>query len=151
MRLNPGIPSGRHARRRVRIEIVPLIDIVFFLLATFVMVSLSMVKNQGISVKLPVAATVDALPRDTPLTVSIDRDGLLFLNKSAIALADLIAVLSQAKQSEPEVRVFINADGEARFQLVVTVLDEIRKLGISRIALETQKQLAAPDAANEGR
>jgi len=53
------IPS---VRRRARIEIIPLIDIIFFLLATFVMVSTSMIKNLGITVQLPVAST--SAPQD---------------------------------------------------------------------------------------
>ena len=55
------------ARRKARIEIIPLIDVIFFLLATFVLVSMSMVKNQGVPIRLPVAATGMALDRSPEL------------------------------------------------------------------------------------
>lgn len=130
---------SQQAGRRARIEIIPLIDIVFFLLATFVMVSMSMVKNQGIAVRLPTAGSSESLPRESAVTVSVDQNGDLFLNKVAITLPDLVTELQRRKDQFPELRVFINADGNARFQGVVSILDETRQLGITRVAIETEK------------
>ncbi len=127
-------------RRRARIEIIPLIDIVFFLLATFVMVSMSMVQNQGVAVRLPSASTTEQLPRESAVTVSVDRDGGFFIDKTPTTLADLAFELRNRKEKFPDLRVFINADGEARFHGVVSILDETRKLGISRVAIETEKK-----------
>lgn len=127
-------------RRKARIEIIPLIDIVFFLLATFVMVSLSMVKNQGIAVRLPSAGSSEQLPRESAVTVSVDKEGVLYLDKAPVSLGDLVSSLRSRKEQFPDLRVFINADAEARFRGVVEVLDETRKLGITRIAIETEKK-----------
>ncbi len=74
------IPSIR-PRSRARIEIIPLIDIMFFLLATFVMVSLSMVKNRGIPLILPAANTGAAQDRQDHVTVSIAETGQLYLDQ----------------------------------------------------------------------
>ena len=68
------IPSLR-SRKRARIEIIPLIDVVFFLLATFMMVSLSMVKNNGIKVNLPAAATSAPQEHNDRTTISVTKDG----------------------------------------------------------------------------
>lgn len=74
------IPSPR-SNKRARIEIIPLIDIIFFLLATFVMVSLSMVKNRAIPVHLPVAASGSAQDRSEFAAITITANGDVFFNK----------------------------------------------------------------------
>ena len=130
------IPSPR-AVRKARIEIVPLIDIIFFLLATFVMVSLSMVKNQGIAVNLPAAATSEPQERTDPATVTIAADGTLYFNKEAVTREQLSARLQALKAGDAEPRVFVNGDAKAEFGLAVAVLDEARRLGIVKIAIET--------------
>lgn len=131
------IPSPR-AHKRARIEIIPLIDIVFFLLATFVMVSLSMVKNQGISVNLPVASTSAAQDRKDYTTISVNEKGDYFFNKEPITMEQLPARLAALKNTDPDPRVFINGDQKAEFGKAIAVLDEVRKLGISKVAIETK-------------
>lgn len=131
------IPSPR-ANKRARIEIIPLIDIVFFLLATFVMVSLSMVKNQGISVNLPIASTSAAQERKDYTTISVNEKGDYFFNKEPITMEQLPARLAALKNTDPDPRVFINGDQKAEFGKAVAVLDEVRKLGISKVAIETK-------------
>ncbi len=77
------IPSPR-SRRKARIEIIPLIDIIFFLFATFVMVSLSMVKNKGIPVNLPAAATGAPQPHEESAVITVDATGALFFNRQSV-------------------------------------------------------------------
>src|ERR1700678_4511850 len=103
------IPSPRQ-KRRARIEIIPLIDIIFFLLATFVMVSLSMVKNRAIPVNLPVAAT--RAPQETRdfATISIDAAGDYFFNKQPVDASGLDNSLRQLLASNPDPHVFIHGD-----------------------------------------
>ena len=62
-----------NVKRKARIEIIPLIDVVFFLLATFVMVSMSMVKNQGLQVRLPSAVTAIPEARKSSVTVTLPK------------------------------------------------------------------------------
>jgi biopolymer transport protein ExbD len=130
------IPSPRSARR-ARIEIIPLIDIIFFLLATFMMVSLSMVKNLGIPVNLPSAATATAQDRSEAATISISASGELFLNKAPVDEAGLDAELQRMARI-PETRVFINGDADAEFGRAVDVLDRARKAGVTKLAIQTQ-------------
>lgn len=127
-------------KRRARIEIIPLIDIVFFLLATFVMVSLSMVKNQGIAVNLPAASTSTAQERKTVTTLTVTEEGFLYLDKEQISLADLPLRLKALKDADPDLKVFIHGDTKAYFGSAVQVLDEVRKLGITKVALQTGAQ-----------
>ena len=132
------IPPPRIARR-ARIEIIPLIDIMFFLLATFVMVSLSMVKNQGLPVKLPVASTSAPQDRKDYTSITINDKGEFFFNKEPVSRADLGPRLQALKAAQDDPKIFINGDGKTEFDNVVAVLDETRKAGISKVAIETRK------------
>ena len=131
------IPSP-HSKRRARIEIIPLIDIIFFLLATFVMVSLSMVKNRGIHVNLPSASTGTPQEPGDFATISINAAGGLFFNKQAVTPAQLGDDLKQLLASDADPRVFINGDTKAEFGAAIAVLDQVRGLGITKVAIETQ-------------
>lgn len=131
------IPAA-HQRRRARLEIIPLIDIMFFLLATFVIVSLSMVKNQGIEVQLPTAETGSPQARDHLVTVSITEAGDLYLDKEAIALDALRDRLRSLQRADPELRVFLNGDQGADFGVVMKIFDELRLLGISKVSVQTR-------------
>ena len=131
------IPSSR-SQRRARIEIVPLIDIMFFLLATFVMVSLSMVKSRGIAVVLPQASTGQPQEQSDHVSVSVTENGQLYLDKRELSQTELVETLARLKAQNPELRVHINGDQNARLGLAISVLDEVRKLGISKISFETR-------------
>lgn len=126
------------ARRRARIEIIPLIDIVFFLLATFVMVSLSMVKNQGIAVNLPKAST--AASRETPATVTltVTEDGTLYWNKERLDRAEVSKRLKRTAKTDPDVSIVLNGDEQASFGSAVSVLDEARKAGLKKVSIQTK-------------
>ncbi|HYR57055.1 MAG TPA: biopolymer transporter ExbD [Chthoniobacteraceae bacterium] len=131
------IPSPR-SKKRARIEIIPLIDVVFFLLATFVMVSLSMVKNKGIPVHLPVASSGAALSREEFATITVTKMGELFWNKQPVRGGELSEALKKLVATTPDPKVFINGDTKAEFGQAIAVLDEARKLGITKVAIETQ-------------
>ncbi len=133
------IPSPR-AGRRARIEIIPLIDIIFFLLATFVMVSLSMVKNEGIGVNLPVASTSAPQERADYTAITVTEAGDFYFNKETVTLEELVAKLKTLKENEADPRVFINGDQKAEFGKAVAVLDEVRKLGIAKVSIETRSR-----------
>jgi biopolymer transport protein ExbD len=139
-----GAGLGGAAGRRARIEIIPLIDIIFFLLATFVMVSLSMTKNQGVQVALPATATAAQLtPREEQertVTLSVTEKGDLFFNKEKISPAQLPFRLQALKSSNRDAKVVINGDAGADFKTVVGVLDEVKKIGITKVGISTDRK-----------
>jgi len=132
------IPAA-YQRKRARIEIIPLIDIMFFLLATFVVVSLSMIRNEGITVRLPSAQSGTQEERNTAVTVSITAAGEIFLDKDKVELPELHDGLRAAKEAQPELAVFINGDERADFGIAVGVFDQVRMLGIAKVAVQTVK------------
>ena len=131
-------------RKRARIEIIPLIDIIFFLLATFIMVSLSMTKNQGVQVSLPTAGTAASLgdqqEMEKAVTLSVNGKGEVFYNKDKITIAQLPLKLQTLKATSKDPKVIINSDGTADFKNVVAVLDEVRKIGIAKVGINTEKK-----------
>lgn len=131
------IPLPR-SRKRARIEIIPLIDVIFFLLATFMMVSLSMVKNNGIKVNLPAASTGSPQDKNDRTTISVTKDGDLFFNTEQLPISELPARLEQLKSEQPDPKIFINGDEKAFFGNAVEVLDDLRKAGIAKVAIDTK-------------
>jgi len=127
--------------KRAKIEIVPLIDVVFFLLATFVMVSLSMTKNQGMQVQLPTASTAGKQDdSDKAVTLTVMENGEVFFNKDKITMAQLPFKLQTYKAGSQDPKVVLNAAAEADFKQVVAVLDEARKIGIAKVGISTEKR-----------
>jgi biopolymer transport protein ExbD len=133
------IPSPRSARK-ARIEIIPLIDIIFFLLATFVMVSLSMIKNRGIPVNLPTASSATPQDRSDYAAITVTAEGDLYFNKDAMSLQEIVERLRALKMTTTDPLVFIHGDAKAEFGTAIAVLDEVRKLGIAKVTIGTKSQ-----------
>ena len=130
-----------HPYKKARIEIVPLIDVVFFLLATFVMVSLSMTKNQGLQVQLPSAATAEKIDdRDKAATLTVRETGEIYFNKDKIAAAQLPLRLQAYKATVKDPKVVVSAEATVNFKYVVAALDEVRRAGITKVAVSTEKK-----------
>ena len=129
--------TGPNGIKRARIEIIPLIDVIFFLLATFVLFTISLNKSNGISVHLPVAET--SVPRDPngTATISVTDEGTLAWNKDLVTLDEFLIRLQQYKREEPDGRILINGDERAFFAQAVYVFDEARKAGFTRVYIET--------------
>ncbi|AHF90325.1 biopolymer transport protein [Opitutaceae bacterium TAV1] len=124
--------------KKARIEIIPLIDVIFFLLATFVLFTLSLNKSGGLNVALPMTETGEMRSADNAITISITQEGTLAWDKEPVTLEEFIARLQAYKQVEPNPNVLINGDEGALFTQARYVIDEVRKAGISRIKIETR-------------
>src|SRR5579864_4128758 len=97
-----------------RIEIIPLIDIMFFLLAAFMLVSLSMVNLKGVKVNLPTATSATTETKKDYVDISIDKSGGVFLDKKPVGDNEMVRSLSEMQKTNPNVRVFISGDQDAR-------------------------------------
>mgnify|MGYP001605661407 FL=1 len=135
----PSLPSPR-GRVRPRLEIIPFIDIMFFLLATFMMASLSMIKNEGVPVSLPSVATGMAEDRKSSATVTVTEEGDIYLDKEMLSLQDLKRRLRVLKVENPDLKVFINGDEHADFGRGIEILDEIRSAGIKKVSIQTKRK-----------
>jgi biopolymer transport protein ExbD len=128
-------------KKKARIEIIPLIDVIFFLLATFVLFTLSLNKIQSLPTDLPVAGQKDQVVRteDTTVTLQVSEEGACYWNHELITINDVMSRLKAYKEKQGTLaRVLIANDDKARFGAIVRVLDEVRKAGISQVAVETR-------------
>lgn len=122
-----------------RIEIIPLIDIMFFLLAAFMLVSLSMVSLKGVKVNLPTATTATNETKKEFITVSVDKAGLAYLDAKPLGDHELVTALTAKHQADANVRVFISGDKDSRHGDMMHVLDLVRSAGIEKVAFETRE------------
>jgi len=134
-------------RKRARIEIIPLIDIIFFLLATFVMVSLSMVKNHGINVNLPSASSSTQNKQKMNVIVTVTENGIFYFNKEEVSIDALLSRLMSLKNNDPDAGVIINGDEKAFFGDAINILDEVRRLGITKVTIQTKSKSLRPSGA----
>ncbi len=121
-----------------RIEIIPLIDIMFFLLAAFMLVSLSMVNMKSVKVNLPTAITATPEIKKAFVDISVDKLGGVFLDKMPIGLHELSDKLAAAKTADANLSVFISADQDARHGQIMHVLDAVRAAGVEKVAFDTR-------------
>jgi biopolymer transport protein ExbD len=126
------------AKKKARIEIIPLIDVIFFLLATFVLFMLSLNKSNGLKVSLPYSETGEPRDPSGTATVTVTEEGTLAWDKDPVTLEDFITRLQTFHTLHPDdARILINGDTEASFSSVIYVFDEVRKAGITKLQIET--------------
>lgn len=128
-------------RKKARIEIIPLIDVIFFLLATFVLFTLSLNAIKSLPVDLPVADNRKDQPPPNEkdnVTIQVSGDGAIFWNKEMIDMSEVPSRLTYFKTQTDDPRVLIAGDEKARFGITVSVLDEVRKAGIKKFSVETR-------------
>ena len=123
-----------------RIEIIPLIDIMFFLLAAFMLVSLSMVNLKSVKVNLPTATTSTNETKKDFVNISVDKTGDTFLDKKPVGDNEMVTGLIAMQKTNPALRVFISGDQDARHGRIIHVLDLVRAAGIDKVAFEIKPQ-----------
>jgi biopolymer transport protein ExbD len=135
--------------KKARIEIIPLIDIMFFLLASFMMVSLSQTTMKGMKVSLPVGASGKTQSKKDYVSLSVDKDGYTYFDKEKIALEEVLPRLRKVYLTNPDAKIFIRGDRDALHGNVTRVLDQIRSSGFTKISFEIKSQATAgvPGAA----
>ena len=131
-------------KKKARIEIIPLIDVIFFLLATFVLFTLSLKKITDLPVQLPVPAPPQPpSPNDPKVYLQVSDEGTYYWKYGTGTTPELISAseiaprLADYKTREAHPRVFIRGDTKARFGAAILALDEVRKAGIDQVSVET--------------
>jgi len=114
-------------QRKGRIEIIPMIDVMFFLLATFMLASLSMQSLNSLKVNLP-QGKAERLNTETPVTLSVTADGKLFINRAPVSLSTLAATLKPLMRSTEE-NIVVSADSKAPQGVVVQAMLQARAAG----------------------
>lgn len=135
-----GSSKSTDGKKKARIEIIPLIDVIFFLLATFVLFTLSLNKIQSLQINLPVAPPPGTPPppeSDDNVTLQVSDAGTLYWNKELINSNEVVPRLQNFASSHPNARVLVSSDERAKYGETIRVLDEVRRAGIKQVSIET--------------
>lgn len=122
-----------------QINIVPMIDVIFAILTFFIMSTLFLTRQEGLPVNLPQAATSQQSQVPTKITVTVESDGEISLNKKPTTVEALTEQVRALVGSNPEAIVVINADRKVEHGDIVTVMDQVRQVKGARLAIATQK------------
>ncbi|MBT8041896.1 MAG: biopolymer transporter ExbD [Kiritimatiellales bacterium] len=131
------LTSG-YETKKARIEMLPLIDVVFLLLVFFIYAMVSMVVHHGLEVDLPSAGTA-AFDRDDYIAITIDSDNRLFLNSEPVAAHELAGRVL-AMHNDRNMPVFIEGDQQADLGLAIEMLDNLKQAGIQEVSFSCKKE-----------
>ena len=132
------VPSGYLGIKKPRIEMLPLIDIVFLLLIFFIYAMLSMAVHRSLPVSLPVSSTAE-IHTELNLSISVNNNGDIFLDKTMVSLEDLQVILQDKVLKAADgksVQVDLFADKSLSYQKLYRVLDIVRTAGVSNVSLQ---------------
>ena len=123
------------SRRRARIEMIPLIDVVFLLLTAFIYTAVTMVVARGIEIELPQASTGERLEEER-LTVIVGADGRAYIEEEPVSIEELVERAGEFLKEHPAGGVYIRGDRAAELGLAIRVLDALRSAGAERVTFE---------------
>jgi biopolymer transport protein ExbD len=126
-----------HATKKARIEMLPLIDIVFLLLVFFIYAMLSMAVHRGLPVVLPSSATA-AVTQKPALSVTVKADGSIYVDKTRVSMSQLKAMLQEKTAGDKDPGVLLFAEKTLSYQKLFQILDQIRLANIHRISLQAE-------------
>ena len=121
-------------RKKARIEIIPLIDIMFFLLASFMMVSLTMIRLQSIKMDLPTATQATRDFKPDIINIAVDRGGDIYIEKERKSYVELHTFLTNRLHANTNLPVYISGDKDATHGSGIYVLDLVRRAGVQKVS-----------------
>ena len=128
-------------KRRTRLEIIPLIDIMFFLLASFMMVSLQMQKVRTLKASLPTATLATSTAKPDMVNLTVDKYGRVSLDSKLVSFPALFTLLTNRYNVNTNLPVYITGTRDATHGAMIYVLDFVKRAGIQRVAIAVK---AAP-------
>ena len=120
--------------RKARIEIIPLIDIMFFLLTALMLASLTLIRLKSIKLNLPTATQATRDFKPALVNIDVDRQGDIYVEKRLVSAVEQRAYLSNKFQLNTNVPVYISGDRRASHGDVIRVLDVVRRAGIQKVS-----------------
>jgi biopolymer transport protein ExbD len=131
--------SSGYEDKKARVEMVPLIDIVFLLLVFFIYAMLSMVVHRGLKVQLPAAASATVDKRDY-VSVMLTKDNAIYLDDMRVSLDELVPRVVDRRGTKKDMPVFIRGDSQTGLGLAIRVLDLLRGAGIAEVSFECAEE-----------
>ncbi len=134
--------------KKPRIEMLPLMDIVFLLLVVFIYSMLSMSVHHGMPVKLPVSSVAKP-EKSFVLSVTIKNNKLIYVNNEYTTLENLTKILEQKSKDQENSGVLLFAEKDIPYQRLFEVLDQIKIAGLSKISLQAEPDVNLPGLSKE--
>jgi biopolymer transport protein ExbD len=128
-----------NVHKSVRIEMLPLIDIVFLLLVFFIYAMLSMAVHRGLPVLLPASSTAE-IEKKPALSVTVRTDGTIYVDEKLISIENLGAFLKKKSEIDKNTGILLFAERNLSYQKLFRVLDQIRMAGLNRISLQAEAE-----------
>lgn len=125
--------------KKVRIEMLPLIDIVFLLLVVFIYAMLSMAVHRALPVLLPASSTAE-IEKKSALSVTVKTDGTIYVDEKLISIENLAAFLKKKAEIDKDTGILLFAEKTLSYQKLFRVLDQIRIAGLNRISLQAEAE-----------
>ncbi|VVE56983.1 ExbD/TolR family protein [Pandoraea anhela] len=125
-------------KRHARIEIIPMIDVMMFLLVFFVLLSINVIPSRGLSTTLPQSSSAAQLNPDKPIVVTIARDGALQVDGNDTTLEMLGARVKEKASDPAKAQVTLKTDEGTMMQHVIDVMDALKAASVSKISIATR-------------
>jgi len=132
---------------RPRVEVIPMIDIMMFLLVFFVLITLKMIAGTGVAMELPASATTQVLKRST-ITVGVTKAGELVVDGNPVDGQALKAKLLELKQDKA-IDVVLAGDKDASLQTLLQAMDAVRAAGITSVGIAARAEKPSPPPAQQ--
>jgi biopolymer transport protein ExbD len=131
---------GDEKSARARIEIIPMIDVMMFLLVFFVLISLNVIPAQGLRTSLPRSGQSEKLSLHKRAVITLSKDGSVQLDGKTVSLDEMGASLRQRKANGEDLDITINGDESVKLQKLVDVFDVLKSGGFENVAIATEKR-----------
>ncbi|MFP4662039.1 MAG: ExbD/TolR family protein [Halanaerobiales bacterium] len=126
-------------KKKTSINIIPMIDVIFFLLVFFMLFTTFRTSPTGIDLQLPKAVTVSSQEAEN-MIVDLDNEGILYYEGDQISFSSLTELASDLYQQNNQIVAIINADNEVQYKHIISVMDNLRQAGIYKLALAADKK-----------
>lgn len=126
-------------QERPRIELIPMLDVMFFLMVVFIFLSISLIKLEGVPLDLPKASASRMDPKGKIIHISVMKDGSLFLQKKKVDLPQLeMALKSLPGNQSGHSQIVISGDRSSRLQRLIDVMNLCNRLGFDNLSIQTR-------------
>ena len=134
---------NKRERTKARIEIIPMIDVMMFLLVFFVLISINVLPALGLKTKLPQSSQVEELIASTRVVITIGNNGEIFVDAAPVTLEQLPQNLRKKQSLNKKLAIVINGDGSAPLQRLFDVIDVIKGSGFEALSIAARKKQGA--------
>ena len=128
-------------RKKARIEIIPMIDVMMFLLVFFVLIRVNVIPATGIKTQQPNSSQVQQLStKDVQVVITLGKENVIQVDGKDVDLKDLSEAVKRKAGSADQIAVIVNSDKGAEVQTLVDVMDEIKKSGLGKVSLAARER-----------